>query len=129
MTTSNRLSKNQLSLADRIKIYEFMNTIIKKDDKGFASYVENWNDILVAKRFGCGTNAVVGIRKELFGKLKPPRHENFVPYPELINRVAALEKMVDHLMDRAGFKSKVLLNDTNRHLYTNGHSDHPTVGA
>lgn len=111
----------KIKLAERIRMYEQMSKIISKDKDGFAVYAADWDDNRVARLFKCNVSMIVNLRKELFGKLRPPKNENFVKYPELVARVKALEELVAQL-------SGVQLKSEPR-SYTNGHSNHPTVGA
>lgn len=121
-------ARKHLTLADRIKLYEFMKTLLEKDGEHVA-YTDDWSDEKVAQKFSINVKQVAAVRVEMFGKLSNARGDYFVPYPKLIERVATLEKMVGYLAEQLNGKSKVHLNASTSTPYTNGHSNHHRVGA
>jgi hypothetical protein len=111
-----------LTLADKIKLYEFLKTIIKKDGD-FVEYAEDWSDLRVAKQFNIKPSMVTKTRLETFGKLSTARGDHFVPYPKLVERVSKLEAMVMELV------TELRTPDEPPRPYTNGHSNQHRVGA
>ena len=119
----------KIKLAERIKMYEQMGKVISKDKDGYAIYAQDWDDTRLARLFKCNVSMIVNLRKELFGKLRPPKNENFVKYPDLVARVKQLEEAVTALEDSVGnlIGAKIFGGDLISR--SNGHSNHPTVGA
>jgi len=119
----------KIKLAERIRIYEQMSKIISKDKDGYAIYAADWDDNRVARLFKCNVSMIVNLRKELFGKLRPPKNEHFVKYTDLVARVKQLEEAVTKLEDSVGNLIGAKVFGGNLISHTNGHSNHPTVGA
>lgn len=78
----------------RLKIYDFMKSILQTVAEDYWEYTGDWTDEKVAIHFGIGRNSVERIRMAGFGPLfktlKPVRAAD----PELVARVESLERRI-----------------------------------
>jgi hypothetical protein len=92
----------KLGPKERIELYEAMKGVLKpsKTKEGMWKYDDGFNDKKIADITGRSLMQVVGVRNTLFGKVE--NAVGYVPIPELIKRLSALEASVAELKANLG---------------------------
>ncbi len=96
--------KHVLALPERIKIYEFLKTILKPNNDGTWAYDHPWSDDLVADKFDCTTSNVQSVRTEMFGKLYASRMSEKKTLEDRFNRMQKRFVELEEWCISAGFK-------------------------
>lgn len=94
--TSEKLSPKQ-----RIELFKALEDVLKPGKKeGLWKYADGFNDQKIAEITGHNRMRVVGVRNSLFGKLE--NQVEYVPIPEIITRLSAVEQELAQLKANLG---------------------------
>lgn len=90
--------KSKVTPQERVALYKALSEVLKPSEKeGLFKYDAGFSDAKVAELAGCTTARVCRIRASLFGKLE--HTADYVPIPEIIQRLKVLETTVLDLID------------------------------
>lgn len=81
----------RLSFGQKYEINKYLEEVLVRGDDGRCTYKNDENDASVAKRFGCHTTHVAGIRLERFGRVREARKAS------IEDRLRSVEQFLDEL--------------------------------
>jgi hypothetical protein len=85
--------RRQATRPEVIRIYERLKDMVKKEEGGFCAYPEGCSDQTVARDLGVSNGAVIGIRQEMFGKLREYRGATGVSTGQLQDALQIIENI------------------------------------
>lgn len=105
---SEKKTKQTLSFGERLKVFEFLKNVCKKNDDGVSSYDEGWTDVRVAEVLKVTPTNVGSIRTQMIGPLRRAVTSGSDDVQALRERVHALEQEVGQLSGRLAHLEKEL---------------------